>query len=228
MGTAETIEMEERHDTERRDTITETYETMLDDIGTLEIAAEFWKRTWEHPEMAWLIAKLDDELTETARGWMDIKPGEFRDSQARARALRAIISEIEQRVPDSDAELKAKKQLKAHYEIQNELILRGAGYDFDVKAAREQAAEQTVAEQAEAGPAICQDCNVHIVLSKRPPASLVKALKKAGFAEHPDDSLLWIAPDSEEMREKAETLHKSKDGDFIDYYVGVPRESAEG
>lgn len=105
---------------------------MLDELNELQESALFWKEFRNHPEADKLFKKFGDELAEARERWDDIKPADFRDSQSRVRAIKIVLRELKDKSDDVTEALKSKKRQVGSYEIDNEIFLRAAGYEFDI------------------------------------------------------------------------------------------------
>jgi len=118
-------------DEAKKNEIVKNYEKMHADLEELQEAARFWGEVDEHPEFKEFIDGLNADLAEQRERWDNIKPGDFRDSQSRVRAIKIVTLSLTDKNADVAESLKAKKRLIYNYEIENEIFLRAAGYEFE-------------------------------------------------------------------------------------------------
>lgn len=207
MGMAQTIDMHE----DQKDDICRQYDEILSGLEELEVRSDFWRQTLDHPVMRDKLKDLENELAGIRETWDDIKPADFKDSQSRVRAIRYLMNEFRHEAEDAEAALKAKKQLKASYEIGNELILRGAGYSFDAAAAKAAAAEAEPAVEGESDTEEITppDGMIMVRLSDSPSKKLNKSLIDAGFYRSDEnDEIRYYADDTMENRQRIQELYE--------------------
>lgn len=160
------------------DPIVETYKGMLDELGTLTEAERFWRETAAHEEFEKYIKKMRDEMAATRERWDNIKPADFKDSQARVLALKIVSRDLVAKAGDLFEQLRAKKRLIYAYEIDNEIILLGAGYEFEVAP-------------EEAAPKEAGDADLDMPTEAMTPMDELEPLTAEGIEEDGKDDLTF-------------------------------------
>ena len=210
-------EMNEAAADERRtDDISKGYEAILERLREAEEQSAFWGDTIGHHLMVDFRKELRADMARERESWDDIKPAEFRDSQAGVKARRHLLDRLEQRGDDARASLHSIKMQRASYYLGNEMLLKPLGYTMDQAEIDESRDDPAVAELfAENDPGAPEEeieadgqNTIKIAFAAAPNGAVKKKLKKLIFETVEGDisGTRFVAFKNDERLEWARTL----------------------
>jgi hypothetical protein len=232
MATANVIETDTQQDEKRRDDISRGYEELQEAVAKLQAAAEFWRATLEAPPMREWLQKQRATRAEERERWDYIKAGAFPESRALVKAITQVEGSLTDMASTSEAELRAKKQTLFSYWQMNEMLLKGAGYSFDVNAAKAELGEPEAERDPDEAPGETLTVPmIQIVFNQDPrdDKRFFKSLEAHGFQQTGEEfenklHCAFVATDTPETRAWAEEVKARGSVLRVEYLEGEVEE----